>query len=466
MHEKPSLEACRRPVTDPQFPTNASHDAASPNGFERALFFLFLAFLLIAALMLAPLQDVSAVKWFVVRVFAPMLLAAWIARRAFRGYVGWPWGPLGVLGLSFLATHAVSGFQAVNPGYTLTKVSELVGLLATFFLVVHLVRDTLDRDRTVWMLVLIGAFTAIYGIAQHHGYDFFPWEEHREVPTDRGSSFFGHATFTGSVLAQLIPLALGLAFTRRGWVGRVLALGIALLMLYHLSFSGARMATVSLMAALATGGAVWGLLWLRARPGTLRSLVTWPRVAAAILLLVMASVAAAWFVSRAWGVKGSDLFAIRQASLALRLYTWETSSRMLFDHPWTGIGAGNFEVVAPTYWNEVEQMWSARFGRWMHEVHNEYLETAVEQGVFGLAVLLGLFAYAVVMSLDLAAHGCDRRERVLGIAFFASVVAIALDANITFSLQAPGSALVLWTVLGLISWSHFRLRQRRQTAPQ
>lgn len=423
--------------------------------------FLLLAYLMVACLLLAPVQDISVVKWFVIRAVAPILLGGWLL---WRGELAWRWDPIAVLALLFLGTHIISLVHAVNPGYTYTKISAFIGLLATYFLVVLVVRDTVDRDRVVWTLVLIGTFSAAYGIAQHFGYDFFPWRENREVPVSRGVSFFGHATFTASVLAQAIPLALAMVVASRRWAGRVAAAIAAAAMLYHLSFSGARMATLSLIAAFAAGAIAGLALWLRNREGGLRALVTWPRAAAAIVLVVAGSVAAGWFVARAWSVKGSDVLAIRQASFALRLYTWETSSRMVFAHPWTGIGAGNYEVVAPAYWNDVEQMWAARFGRWMHEAHNEYLETAVEQGLPGVLVLLALFAYAVVMSLNLAANAPDPRTRRLGLGLFASVVAIALDANATYSLQAPGSALVLWVVLGVISWSHLRLRDTQMAA--
>jgi hypothetical protein len=42
----------------------------------------------------------------------------------------------------------------------------------------------------------------------------------------------------------------------------------------------------------------------------------------------------------------------------------------------------------------------------------------------------------------------------MGLALFAAVLALGVDANTTFSLQAPGSALVFWVVLGLISAAH------------
>ncbi len=40
----------------------------------------------------------------------------------------------------------------------------------------------------------------------------------------------------------------------------------------------------------------------------------------------------------------------------------------------------------------------------------------------------------------------------IGLALFAATVATSIDATVTFGLQVPGSALLYWTVLGLISF--------------
>ena len=92
----------------------------------------------------------------------------------------------------------------------------------------------------------------------------------------------------------------------------------------------------------------------------------------------------------------------------------------------------------------------------MQQAHNEYLQTAAELGLPGVALLFAVIAYGIVMALDVAVRAPSRRERRIGLAMAASIAAIALDANITFSLQAPGSALVFWTMLGLIAGSHAR----------
>lgn len=418
----------------------------------------FMTFIAGACLILTPLADINAAKWFTIRAIAPLLLVARLMLGWMRGRVSLAWDAIGFLGLGYLALHAVSIAVATNHGYALERTSQVFGLLAAYFLAANLCVPRRARIATLWILLFVGAATAAYGIAQHFGYDFFSWQtsarSEREVPIERGVSFFGHATFTASVLIQIIPLGVALALGS-GWRGRTVAAAVTLAMLYHLSFSGARMATLAFVVSVAAAG-LWWFLRARSSAAAARAPAV-RRLAAGLAVLLVVAGAGGWFILRAWQVKGSDLFAVRQSSMALRFYNWETASRMVYAHPLLGIGAGNYEIVSPVYWNDVERMRTARYGRWMQQSHNDYLQTAAELGLPGVAVLLALFAYGVVMALDVAARATNRADRFIGLGLFTALAALALDANTTFSLQVPGSALVCWIVLGLISAAHREL---------
>lgn len=432
---------------------------------DAALLFAFLAYLPAACLVLGPFTDINAPKWFVIRFVGPLLFVLCWIRASMTGRRMFDWSPLSILAVAFLGLHVASLAVAANLGYGLERISNLIGLLSTFFVASFFCRDRTARAATLWTLVVVGAATAAYGIAQHHGYDFFDWQTssrtEREVPIERGVSFFGHATFSASVLIQIIPITLGLVIVS-GWLARFIALAALAAMLYHLSFSGARMATLAFVASSFAAAIAWLRIRRAREPGQPRR---FGRTAAAVTLLVTVG-AGGWLAMRAWQVKGSDLFAVRQSSMALRIFNWETASRMIYAHPVLGVGAGNYEIVSPKYWNEVEKFRLARHNRWMQQAHNDYLQTAAELGLPGVAVLLGLMAYAVVLALDLAARAPDPRDQWLGLALFAAVAALALDANTTFSLLVPGSTLVWWVVLGVISAATTAPRPTRPAGPR
>ena len=409
------------------------------------VFVLLLVLILAAPLVITSAVDIASAKWFLIQVMGTGLFALWYAVGVLHGKRRIRWDPISVMAVLVLCTQVVSLAAATSLWPGVAVISKQLGLLGVFLLVANAPRAY--RERIVWAVALVGGATSVYGIAQHWGFDFFPWETHSEVPVDRGVSFFGHATFAGSALVICIPLTMGLAAAGRSRRGRLAAGTIILCMLYHLSFSGARIATVGLFVA---GLAVVGALML-ARRSEDSSQGRSRGVAGAVAALAVVVALGSALLYRAWDAKDSDLFAIKQASLAQRFYAWETAARMFAHHPILGVGVGNYAIVSPEHWNSIEAMHYARHGRRPFEVHNEYLEVALEQGLLGIAVLLGIVACGLVGTFGLATRARAPSERAIGIAYFGAMMATSIDATLTFTLQVPGSAILVWVLLGLIA---------------
>lgn len=419
---------------------------------ERAIFYGLLALILVAPLVITSAVGIEIAKWFFIRTAGPVLCAIWIVLRVRAGRPAIRHDALTLLAFAFVGSRLISLTGATNLWDGLTEVSKQIGLLSVFLLVANVPGSEGDRRRVLWVVALVGAATSAYGVAQHWGYDFFPWEEELEVPVARGVSFFGHATFAGSALIMIIPLTVALASTARNLLGRAITGALVLLMLYHLSFSGARIATVALFAATmaAIGLRVFDVLRDRKARGAASPLPRRRIAAAGIAILVVLGVGSV-FAQRAWNVKGGEGFVLAQVSLAQRFYAWDTASRMFLSHPLRGVGAGNYGAVSPEYWNAVEKSRFARHKRRFFQAHNEYLEVAAEQGLPGIGVMLGLTAFALTTGSGLARRSTSVNGRRIGIAFFAAVVASSIDVTMTFAYQSPGTALLYWTLLGLMS---------------
>jgi O-antigen ligase len=68
-----------------------------------------------------------------------------------------------------------------------------------------------------------------------------------------------------------------------------------------------------------------------------------------------------------------------------RMAHWMAAADMFTDHPWLGVGIGNYPVAYPQY----------AIGRWrdpLGHAHNYYLNIAAEAGLLGLSTFLVLFA--------------------------------------------------------------------------
>ena len=76
-----------------------------------------------------------------------------------------------------------------------------------------------------------------------------------------------------------------------------------------------------------------------------------------------------------------------------RLMIWGITSRMIADHPLTGVGAGNFTVRLHEYFDADDLDFSNVHTNWV-QPHNDFLWVFVEKGVLGIVLFVGCFVAA------------------------------------------------------------------------
>lgn len=131
-------------------------------------------------------------------------------------------------------------------------------------------------------------------------------------------------------------------------------------------------------------------------------------------------------------------------SVAGRLSAWAVALQLFYDHPFFGVGVGNFNVLYQTTANDLGVM----FGGRDLSPHGLFLEVLSEFGAVGLTIYLGILACAAsgvlrAMAL-LRAHG-EVRARMTCAAFG---VALASHLTALVFLHGPGDRL-LWTFIAI-----------------
>jgi O-antigen ligase len=90
-------------------------------------------------------------------------------------------------------------------------------------------------------------------------------------------------------------------------------------------------------------------------------------------------------------VRGVDIYDENYAVIE-RLAHWQAALEMARDHPWLGVGFGNYEAAYPQY----------RLMNWVHPLghaHNYYLNIAAETGFLGAVAYLFFWAAVIWQSL-------------------------------------------------------------------
>lgn len=259
--------------------------------------------------------------------------------------VSWPLAAFG-------AVSVVSALASVDP---LASIAELPRLVV--FLTAPLAAALLTEQR--WPLLVGGlavslALLAAWGVVQYLG-----GANHLDHRIHGPLSHY--MTYSGWVLLAVLVVGTHALLERR-WLllAPVAAGGVALL----LSF------TRNAWVGLVVGGLVLAAVWRR------RLLLVYPLVALAVWLLF----------PRAVLDRAVSIFDLRQHANYDRLCMAVAGSKMIQDHPWTGVGPGMVKATYPLYRVDDAPTWS------VPHLHNNPLQIAVERGLPALAAYLWLLA--------------------------------------------------------------------------
>lgn len=331
-------------------------------------------------------------------VLVALVLAAWLARLVARREIRWQWPPLALPLLAFLGVLLLSSLAALSLPHSLKEMLKWVEVLGLYVMVAN----ELDERWTRLLVIVVlgtGALAALQGIYQFlfqvgpEGFVLFGRFMRAYGAFEQPNPYAGYLGLTlpvalGLVIAVLLPVA-GRA---RGW-WLAWAGGCGALMLVALVMSWSRGAWLGVAAAV---GAI-----------SLAVVVRRGRVAVLLVLagLVVAYVVLAGGLSRlppALVERFSDLTPyvglsdvrgaeVTDANFAVleRMAHWQSALAMWTDHPWLGVGIGNYE---PAYGRYALPQWPDALGH----AHNYYLNIAAEAGLLGLAAYLLLWGAALL----------------------------------------------------------------------
>lgn len=237
----------------------------------------------------------------------------------------------------------------------------------------------------------------------------------------RPSGTFYNPNFAASFTAAASLAALGRAVLPRteGPARRAAAGAGALFM------AGAVLVTQSRGGVLALFGGAVVLL-----AGRSLKLVAGLTAGGAAALLVLPNP----FLERLTNLSTMDVYAWSRISI------WKSALKMMHDHPWFGVGLGQYKYFSPRYAFPVDAHW-AKYSRVAEVPHNEYLHAGAELGLPGLAVCLAALVLAG-MAFFGALRRTSRHDRPVLITLAAMVTVILAHSAVDFPLHAPPLALL------------------------
>jgi hypothetical protein len=198
-----------------------------------------------------------------------------------------------------------------------------------------------------------------------------------------------------------------------------------------------------LVATQSRGGALGAMALLFVMAVVQRaSIRAWMAAAAVALVMVVAMVLALW---PGWDGSITSLVPGRPEAVQDRMILWGVVKEVFLDHPFTGVGLGNFRdaFFARETWLNVELGYAS-----VH-AHNTYLEVLAGTGLPGLICYLGFLAATATSLLRLWRSGRSG-DAVFTLAAIGTLAAYAVFAMVDMLLlQNMHFLLVLILALGL-----------------
>lgn len=233
------------------------------------------------------------------------------------------------------------------------------------------------------------------------------------------STHYGSMVIYGA-LALLLALALYLSFSRGAWLGAAAAIGAMIVFAPRRLWIGLALAGVTVIALIGLSSA-----------GLLPSAIS-ERLADATDLLNIRDVR---------GVPINDA----NYALIERQAHWQAALNMLSDHPWTGVGFSNYQLMYEQY----------RLLNWpmpLGHAHNIYLNFAAETGLPGLAAYLLLWGVVFVITFRTIRHTTGL-ERALAIGLMGTWVHLSTHMLVD-NLYVNNTHLIIGVLFGLLVSLH------------
>ena len=295
------------------------------------------------------------------------------------------------------------------------------------------------RELAITAILAASGLVAAYGVVQYAHMDPFGPREN----VVRVASTLAHPNLLAAYLAMILPLA-----AARLWQGphRTQYAALLALLIICLVFTYSRAGWL----AAGTGLAAWGMALLH-RNGQ-------KRLALALAAALVIGLAGLLVLSALPPLPGSaphplqtltTLFRWKGATAQIRLHGWTACLDAIRARPLLGYGPATFRMVLE--WNLPPDLAPyGGAGALDGHAHNVYLAVAVESGLLGLLIYLGLLVAILRPAL--------RSE--IGAALLTVLV------NNLFSFDSAATLLLFWTLAGMVHAPEGQIAPPARTVPR
>ena len=353
-----------------------------------------------------------------------------------------------ITGAAFAVWSLLSLTAAINYHEGYYEVSRyLLHLILLFIIMTAVMQESEKLLKICCVVTLVALLQGIIGILQFYDIAF------TRLPGNyKPYGFMTNRNLFGSAQALALPFAIYVFYAgKKTW--KIVGASSFAVIIISLVLSQTRAAWLSGIAVL-IASTILVLIFIPAlrKKWTLSSLAAIAVIAAIVSLLIMTDKESS--LARSVKERAASL-AVKTSSgseaevnITERLKLLKKTMTMIGDHPVTGVGAGNWKVMIPSYGLD-----STVYGKGIvapDRVHNMYLQVASETGVPGAIFYFAMWLIIAWIGFLMIRNINDNNKKVLLILMLAGFAAIAVDSLFSFAPERIEHSLYMLLMAGII----------------
>jgi len=348
----------------------------------------------------------------------------------------------------FLVVYCLSSLTAINPrtaffglygSWTTSFLTFLVGF--GFYVILINQIKTFDKAKEILLFVLAGASIAcLSALGQYfeQGGSLFPLEKIRV------SGVLGQPNYLGFYLALALPFSLGLAFSQKSFLLKIIFGFISFLitLTFILTFS-----RTAWLAVILSAGTVLIIIILRTPKPKLISRLKKNREAVIIISLlgvISLFVFGSPFLLR---IRESFQATPEKNTFLIRLHEWKGGLKVFQGRPLLGVGPENlyyrYGSNKDLWLNKIDDEWFLE----THSIRNIYLDFLAKIGILGLTSFLGLTLFVLKKLISVFGQLKEKKLFWLYLTVFSSYL-VFLFFGLGYFLT-PTSLIFFWLMIFL-----------------
>jgi O-antigen ligase len=157
--------------------------------------------------------------------------------------------------------------------------------------------------------------------------------------------------------------------------------------------------------------------------------------------------------------RAASIFDTKTQTRQSRLSIWRYTLDLVRDHPFLGVGPGNWKIRVTEYYEP------GFMDTWYHNYrrpHNDFLLILAERGLPGLLLFSGFLLSLLLITLDLLKRSIPARDKLLAMAMLGGVAGFCVDASLSFPYERVDMMMMLMLFSGVLL--DIRLRSKSEAS--